>query len=132
MRWCSFAPFSSRRDKSAETRAIVADTLLILRSTWSREIWCAIDMGVLWWYSSAVLVRLLLGGCCFCLVSSAARVERAAVEKSVTGVCDIPGCNCSDTAKIWKIINCTFNSTQASVMCIGNKTKILLIITNQR
>ncbi|KAK9753652.1 hypothetical protein QE152_g1823 [Popillia japonica] len=80
-------------------------------------------MGVLWWYSSAVLVRLLLGGCCFCLVSSAARVERAAVEKSVTGVCDIPGCNCSDTAKIWKIINCTFNSTQAIELLPGTVPK---------
>lgn len=87
-------------------------------SNWStahREIWCAINMGVLWWYSSTVFVRLLLGGYCICLVSCAAvRVERAAVEKSVTGVCDMPGCNCSDTAKIWKIINCTFNSSQAS------------------
>ncbi|KAK4876737.1 hypothetical protein RN001_009243 [Aquatica leii] len=64
-------------------------------------------MGVQWCFS--LIFWLVLG--MFVIKSVPAVIEEGA-SGSTTDACRIPGCNCSDAAKTWNIINCTFNSSQ--------------------
>ncbi|KAF5306443.1 hypothetical protein FQR65_LT07355 [Abscondita terminalis] len=64
-------------------------------------------MGIQWCCS--LIFWLIL--CLFVIKSVPAVIEEGA-SGSTTDACRIPGCNCSDAAKTWNIINCTFNSTQ--------------------
>ncbi|KAF5304149.1 hypothetical protein FQA39_LY01934 [Lamprigera yunnana] len=64
-------------------------------------------MGVQWYVS--IIIWLIIG--VFVIKSVPAVIEEGALG-SFADACRIPGCNCSDAAKTWNIINCTFNSTQ--------------------
>lgn len=47
-------------------------------------------------------------------VKSVPALVEKSTSRSTTDACHIPGCKCTDVAKMWKIINCTFNNTQVS------------------
>lgn len=64
-------------------------------------------MGVQWYFS--LIIWLIIG--VFVIKSVPAVVEEG-IAPLASDACRIPGCNCSDAAKTWNIINCTFNSTQ--------------------